>query len=90
MKNFVLRFSDQIKLILFFLLVILCTFALNAQTVRYVKQGGTGNGLSCTNASGNLQNMINASAGFDEVWVAAGSYFPNAYPNACSNCSSEL
>lgn len=51
----------------------LCSVAANA-TVRYVASGGTGDGSSWANASGNLQAIINASASGDEVWVKAGTY----------------
>jgi hypothetical protein len=51
-----------------------CT--LHAQTKRYVKEGGTGNGSSWSDASGDLQAMINASNSGDEVWVATGTYKP--------------
>lgn len=47
-----------------------------AQTIRYVRQDGTGNGTSWANASGNLQAIINASAANDEIWVATGVYKP--------------
>ncbi|MBB3842243.1 hypothetical protein FHS57_006274 [Runella defluvii] len=47
-----------------------------AQTIRYVKEGGTGDGSSWANASGDLQAMINASADGEQVWVAAGTYKP--------------
>jgi hypothetical protein len=58
--------------------------------VRYVKpiSTGTGDGLSWTNASGDLQAMINASSSGDEVWVATGTYIPASYPAGCSGCSS--
>ncbi|MFN8349190.1 MAG: choice-of-anchor Q domain-containing protein [Spirosomataceae bacterium] len=46
-----------------------------AQTIRYVKPNGTGDGLSWDNASGDLQAMINAS-GTQQVWVAKGTYKP--------------
>ncbi|GAB3984549.1 hypothetical protein GCM10028806_59690 [Spirosoma terrae] len=60
----------------------LCTLSLTtqAQTIRYVKQGGAGNGSSWTNASGDLQAMINAS-GVQQVWVAAGTYKPGGNAN---------
>lgn len=50
--------------------------------IRYVKEGGTGNGTSWDNASGDLQKMIDDLADNNpqnlkgEVWVAAGTYSP--------------
>ena len=52
--------------------------------IRYVKQGGTGNGTSWENASGDLQRMIDELADNNpqglpgEVWVAAGTYEPQS------------
>ncbi len=64
------------------LFALLTTFALQAQTTRYVKAtaAGTGNGSSWANASADLQAMINASAVNDQVWVAAGTYKPTKDP----------
>jgi hypothetical protein len=68
-----------------FLTIFLCLtlVAAQAQTVRYVMQGGVGagDGSSWTNASGDLQEMINAAAVGDEIWVAAGTYYPNRPAN---------
>lgn len=48
--------------------------------IRYVRQGGTGDGTSWENASGNLQRMIDDLADTGgEVWVAAGTYEPVSY-----------
>ena len=53
--------------------------------IRYVKSGGTGDGTSWANASGDLQRMIDQLAEQNpqglpgEVWVAAGTYEPQAY-----------
>jgi hypothetical protein len=58
------------------LFLLLLAVNAGAQTKRYVKPGGTGDGSSWANASANLQAMINASAANDEVWVAAGTYTP--------------
>jgi len=77
-----------------FLLTLLFAFTFisvnvtNAAT-RYIKPTatGTGDGSSWVNASGNLQAMINASATGDEVWVAAGTYKPGAYPTPCTDCT---
>lgn len=52
---------------------------LDAGRIRYVKEGGTGDGSSWGNASGDLQKMIDELAAVDasgEVWVAAGEYRP--------------
>lgn len=56
---------------------------LPASRIRYVKSGGTGDGSSWDNASGNIQNMIdelanNANGQAGEVWVAAGIYTPQS------------
>ncbi|MDR2126220.1 MAG: right-handed parallel beta-helix repeat-containing protein, partial [Prevotellaceae bacterium] len=80
------------KILTIILFAALTAATLNAQTIRYVKQGGAGDGSSWANASGSLQEMINASAAGDEVWVDAGIYKPthttagsNANPNNRNN-----
>ncbi len=86
-------FSNLLRsvFILTFLLALFIIFsnapALYAAT-RYVKPTGTGDGSSWANASADLQGMIYASAAGDEVWVAAGTYKPAAYPTGCTGCSS--
>ena len=56
----------------------------SASRRRYVKSGGTGDGTSWDNASGDLQRMIDELADNNpngqpgEVWVAAGTYEPQA------------
>jgi len=58
--------------------------AARATTIYYVKPGGTGAGTSWANAMGvtQLQAAINAvsTAGGGQVWVAAGTYYPQAQP----------
>ena len=52
---------------------------LDAGRIRYVKEGGTGDGSSWDKASGDLQKMIDELAAVDapgEVWVAVGTYRP--------------
>lgn len=65
-----------------FLFTALLAFTQSAvATIRYVKQDATGTGASWSNASNNLQAMINASAVGDEVWVAKGNHrIPNDQP----------
>ncbi|GAB3696006.1 hypothetical protein GCM10027592_18490 [Spirosoma flavus] len=46
-----------------------------AVSIRYVRAGGSGDGSSWANASGDLQAMINVQ-GVQQVWVAAGTYKP--------------
>ena len=56
----------------------------SASRRRYVKSGGTGDGTSWDDASGDLQRMIDELADNNpngqpgEVWVAAGTYEPQA------------
>ncbi|WP_447637862.1 MBG domain-containing protein [Flavobacterium microcysteis] len=66
------------KKFIFFLLLTV-SWASFAQNIRYVKEGGSGNkdGSSWSNASDDLQLMINQSVANDQVWVAAGNYIPN-------------
>ena len=53
-----------------------------AGRIRYVKQGGTGDGTSWENASGDIQRMIDDLADNNpggqpgEVWIAKGEYEP--------------
>lgn len=54
----------------------LLSIVATAQTKRYVKPTGTGDGSSWANASADLQAIINISAANDEVWVAVGTYKP--------------
>jgi len=63
------------------LLLAMMSFLSHSQTIRYVKQNGTGDGSSWDNASSDLQGMINAS-GTEQVWVAKGTYKPGTSRNA--------
>jgi hypothetical protein len=45
--------------------------------IRYVKPAATGTGATWEDASGNVQNMIDASSSGDQVWVAGGTYIAN-------------
>ncbi|RZJ64113.1 MAG: hypothetical protein EOO45_19195 [Flavobacterium sp.] len=46
--------------------------------VLFVKQGANGSGSSWSDASGNLQAMINLATAGMQVWVAGGTYQPQA------------
>ncbi|GAB5525325.1 MAG: hypothetical protein Roseis2KO_31970 [Roseivirga sp.] len=50
-----------------------------AQTTYYVSTSGndTNNGRSWANAYRNLQTAITSSTSGDEIWVAAGTYYPD-------------
>ncbi|MBL7792681.1 MAG: T9SS type A sorting domain-containing protein [Saprospiraceae bacterium] len=67
--------------LLLLILLSFCSWGSLHATIRYVKQGGAGDGSSWTNASGDLQAMINASGAGDQVWVAAGTYKPTSGSN---------
>ena len=64
--------------------------------VRYVMPGGTGDGTSWENASGNIQAMIDDLADNNpqqlpgEVWVAAGEYEPQSYVISGMNYSASF
>ncbi|NRT16167.1 uncharacterized protein (UPF0210 family) [Flavobacterium sp. 28A] len=49
-----------------------------AQTIKYVKVGGSGtkDGTSWSNASDNLQKTISLSSGDTQIWIAKGKYTP--------------
>jgi hypothetical protein len=42
--------------------------------IRYVRQGGTGDGLSWDTAAGDIQEMLDLSRAGRQVWVAGGEY----------------
>jgi hypothetical protein len=75
------------KRILLSLCLLTMSLAAIAQTTRYVKAVASGNssGSSWANASGDLQLMINSSANYDQVWVAAGTFKPNRRADALTS-----
>ena len=56
-------------------------------TIRYVSTTGSGDGSSWSNASSDLQAMIDASSAGDEVWVAKGTYRPTKLIKTSKNRS---
>lgn len=72
------------KLPFLVLLLIGLLHAGQAQNIRYVKAGATGGGASWSNASGDIQLMINqltALPGGGQVWIAGGTYSPLHLPS---------
>ncbi len=55
------------------------------QTIVYVAEGGTGNGSSWANATGDLRTaMANAGPSSTEIWVKQGTYKPLTCAGACN------
>ncbi|MHC5061765.1 MAG: right-handed parallel beta-helix repeat-containing protein, partial [Planctomycetota bacterium] len=52
--------------------------------IIYVKQGGTGAGSNWADPNGVLQIAINNADTDDEVWVAAGTYYPTELNDPCN------
>lgn len=53
---------------------LLSTAMVFGQTIHYVAVDGSGMGTSWNDASGSLQDMIDAAVTGDQVWVKAGTY----------------
>lgn len=72
----------RIPITFFVALLLLCTLALAqtavAQQIIYVKANATGanNGSSWQDAFTQLQPAIDAASATDQIWVAAGTYYP--------------
>ena len=67
------------KLLSFFIIFqILSTLTMQSQEIkrRFVKENAMGDGTSWSNASSDLQAMINESSAGDEIWVSSGTYKP--------------
>lgn len=49
----------------------------------YVKENGSGSGISWDDATGDVQKAIEtaSAAGIPEVWIAKGTYYPTSWPS---------
>lgn len=74
--------------IVFTIALLLFTRSSFAQATYFVKPGASGSGSSWSDASGDLQSMINKSNAGDQIWVAAGIYKPQSTPGATGTLSS--
>ena len=54
------------------------TCQLSANDIYYVKAGSNGNGKSWATASGDLQGVLKMVQPGDQIWIAAGHYFPTS------------
>lgn len=62
------------KPLLLFVLGIFCCLSIHAETIFYVKSGGSGDGSSWNLPLGNIQTAIDGAQSGDQIWVAKGSY----------------
>lgn len=51
-------------------------WAVQSQSIIYVKSGGQGNGQSWENAAGDLASILKEAVKGHQIWVAKGTYFP--------------
>lgn len=58
-------------------LAVAIVFQANTQII-YVRSGGNGTGTSWADAQGNLSAALDQATENDQVWVAAGTYIPDA------------
>jgi len=89
--------QTQYPVILKYLMILVISILLTgfkttqAQTIVYITMTGAGtmDGTSWANAADGtqIQSQINAASGSTQLWIAGGTYYPNAYPPGCTNCS---
>ncbi|MDR2410979.1 MAG: right-handed parallel beta-helix repeat-containing protein [Bacteroidales bacterium] len=78
------------KKIMFLIVLGTATLFMQAQNIRYVKQGEAGDGQNWNTPSGDIQAMINELSDMiqqgqiaeGQVWVTGGTYQPNRRANA--------
>jgi len=69
----------RVSFVLAILLGIVCFTVPEARAdVYYVKQGSSGDGSEWSKAFGDLQSGLDAADSGDEIWVAAGAYYPTS------------
>lgn len=64
--------------VLLLTMLLFATLLVTAQNKRYAKPGATGGGTSWSDASGDIQKLMDdlAALGGGEVWISAGVYVP--------------
>ena len=84
-----MRYLTYIQTItLTFILTAATLLPADAQTIRRVKMGGTGDGSTWT-AAANLQAALGMSSADDQIWIAAGIYKPGTVLDADAPTNAE-
>jgi parallel beta-helix repeat protein len=76
-----------LQIVLFSCLAFVSTEVSATRYYVHASASGTNTGASWTDAYTSLQSAIASAASGDEVWVAAGTYYPSAYPAGASGSS---
>jgi hypothetical protein len=79
---------QMVKRLLMVLFVSSVTAGAVVRHVDVAVAGGSGNGSSWENAYSNLQSALQAARSGDEVWIAAGVYFPDVGPGRVPDSAS--
>ena len=68
--------NQILRLLAIVSIICVCGHAANAGDIIYVKEGAAGDGSSWASAYGLLQSALDDAVSSDEIWVAAGTYYP--------------
>lgn len=76
-SNARVKMSKKAIVVILTLICVLCVeCAVSAGEVIYVKEGEAGGGTSWADAYGLLQDALDDAVSSDQIWVAAGIYYP--------------